>query len=252
MKNSIFDKNYSYIYDLIYKDKKYSSEVARILNFLKNININKNSQFIDLGCGTGNHLIELLKLGYNVDGFDISDEMLKFAREKLNNHGFFNTKLYQGDIMNMKLDKRFDVLLCLFNVIGYLEDLNLTIKKIIDHSKEKSIFIFDFWSSELVKKYKPKKTISVKKYENSLITKESQGKLLSDNKLEIKIKFSVKQNDKIIIQNTETHYVNSYNLKKLKETLVKKGFKKIFFEDFSDLKPSIKNKNWNMLCYAVK
>lgn len=48
----------------------------------KEINYNKDLKIIDIGCGTGRHSIELTKRGYSVTGIDLSESLLKKAREK--------------------------------------------------------------------------------------------------------------------------------------------------------------------------
>ncbi len=48
----------------------------------KEINYSKNIRILDIGCGTGRHSIELAKRGYAVVGIDLSDSLLKRAKEK--------------------------------------------------------------------------------------------------------------------------------------------------------------------------
>jgi 2-polyprenyl-3-methyl-5-hydroxy-6-metoxy-1,4-benzoquinol methylase len=48
----------------------------------KEINFNKSSRILDIGCGTGRHSIELSKRGYTVTGIDLSESQLKQARFK--------------------------------------------------------------------------------------------------------------------------------------------------------------------------
>lgn len=48
----------------------------------KEFNFNKSLKILDVGCGTGRHSIELSKRGYNVTGIDLSESMLRRARDK--------------------------------------------------------------------------------------------------------------------------------------------------------------------------
>jgi 2-polyprenyl-3-methyl-5-hydroxy-6-metoxy-1,4-benzoquinol methylase len=49
----------------------------------REINYDKTSRILDIGCGTGRHSIELAKRGYRVTGIDLSESQLKRAKEKV-------------------------------------------------------------------------------------------------------------------------------------------------------------------------
>ncbi|MEM7590317.1 MAG: class I SAM-dependent methyltransferase [Cyanobacteria bacterium P01_A01_bin.83] len=46
------------------------------------INYDKNTNILDIGCGTGRHAIELATRGYQVTGIDLSESQLARAKEK--------------------------------------------------------------------------------------------------------------------------------------------------------------------------
>lgn len=46
------------------------------------INYDKYTRILDIGCGTGRHSIQLAKIGYNVTGIDLSESQLERARQK--------------------------------------------------------------------------------------------------------------------------------------------------------------------------
>ncbi|MBN1445167.1 MAG: class I SAM-dependent methyltransferase [Candidatus Omnitrophica bacterium] len=77
-------------YEMLFENygKKYDDEVyvkgtAGECDFIeKEIGFDKSLKIIDIGCGTGRHSIELTKRGYRVTGIDLSDSMLKRAKEK--------------------------------------------------------------------------------------------------------------------------------------------------------------------------
>lgn len=50
--------------------------------FEKEIENNKAARILDIGCGTGRHSIELAKRGYKVLGVDLSESLIKRAKEK--------------------------------------------------------------------------------------------------------------------------------------------------------------------------
>lgn len=66
-----------------YDDEVYVKGTMGECDFIeKEINFDKSLKIIDIGCGTGRHSIELTKRGYRVMGIDLSDSMLKRAKEK--------------------------------------------------------------------------------------------------------------------------------------------------------------------------
>lgn len=61
-------------------------------------------KILDVGCGTGNFSIKLAKMGCEVVGIDISDEMLTKARKKSRDLGM-NIEFYNMDIYDLKFEE---------------------------------------------------------------------------------------------------------------------------------------------------
>lgn len=79
--NNITAKVYDIVYDSSVPKELTEQEIA-LIQSLKN----QGSRLLDIGCGTGRHLIPLTEMGYLVDGVDSSEGMveeLKAKREKL-------------------------------------------------------------------------------------------------------------------------------------------------------------------------
>jgi len=144
------------IYDLLYQDKDYESEVDFIEKFLKENGIDNSKKIIELGCGTGNYLRVLLKRGYDLTGMDISNEMLDIARRKC------NCKVFQGDISNFSMNEKFDVCLAMFDVLGYVNE-NEKLLKTLDNIKKilnkNGLLIFQVWNGLGVLYDKPEKRV---------------------------------------------------------------------------------------------
>lgn len=73
----------------------------------------RGGSVLDVACGTGRYLKQLLDCGYKVYGLDISDEMLEFAREVT--QGDPNIQLLKkGDAENLPFnDHQFDGVTCI-------------------------------------------------------------------------------------------------------------------------------------------
>jgi len=70
-------------YGMKYDNESFTQGTVRECDFIeKEIDYNKEIKILDIGCGTGRHSIELSKRGYNVVGIDLSESLLKRAKEK--------------------------------------------------------------------------------------------------------------------------------------------------------------------------
>jgi 2-polyprenyl-3-methyl-5-hydroxy-6-metoxy-1,4-benzoquinol methylase len=78
----------------------------------KEIDYNKNSIILDLGCGTGRHSIELTKRGYNVLGIDLSESQLKCAKEKAKRQNL-SIRFEKRDARNLSFKGEFDLIIML-------------------------------------------------------------------------------------------------------------------------------------------
>lgn len=70
-------------YGVKYDNESFTTGTIGECDFIeKEINFNKSTRILDIGCGTGRHSIELSKRGYAVIGIDLSESQLKQARFK--------------------------------------------------------------------------------------------------------------------------------------------------------------------------
>ncbi len=70
-------------YGLQYDKEVFTQGTLGECDFIeKEIEYKKQARILDIGCGTGRHAIELTKRAYKVTGIDLSESLLKRAREK--------------------------------------------------------------------------------------------------------------------------------------------------------------------------
>ena len=224
--------SYSQYYDLIYNDKNYEEEVVYIDQLIKK-HSEKANIILDLGCGTGKHLIEFSKLGYSGIGIDQSKSMIECANENILSRPSEtkrNLSFQTANILCFNLNKTFDVITCLFHVINYQkteEELCLAIKNVSKHLKKDGIFIFDFWygPSVLRNGFETRvKEIENKTFKITRIAKPSidtiNGIVTVHYKLYTKNKFSNKlyeleefHNVKYLFLDKIQYYLNEFHLK---------------------------------------
>jgi 2-polyprenyl-3-methyl-5-hydroxy-6-metoxy-1,4-benzoquinol methylase len=106
---------------------------------------------LDLTCGTGSQVFWLAEAGFEVVGSDISQSMLKIAKQK--------AKLKKLNIQFLESDCRtvhagqFDAVITIFNSIGHLtrEDFKHTIQNIRRHLNPGGLYIFDIFNLDYLK-----------------------------------------------------------------------------------------------------
>ena len=89
---------------------------------------------LDVACGTGNHT-QYLKKSYNITGIDIDSDMLKIARKK-----FKDITFICDDMRTFRMNKQFDVIVCLFGAIAHLKTYGNLEKTINNFSRKHQYF----------------------------------------------------------------------------------------------------------------
>lgn len=132
---------------------------------------------LDLGCGSGRHLIYLAKNNFEVYGIDISSEGIKIAKKWLKNKGL-RADLKIGDIYK-KLpykDNFFDAVISTNTIHhGKIENIRKTIKETERILKPKKL-IFITVRKRKIKKRWLKNIVITEKYEN----REIKHKVLAE------------------------------------------------------------------------
>lgn len=141
----MFSKSAKY-YDEIYAamGKDYSKESDKTHKLIQKYLKTKGKSLIDIGSGTGHHA-GLLSKHYQVEGLDLDPNILSVARKK-----YPKIRFHQGDMINFKLNKKFDVIISLFSSIGYVKtksNLNKAIKTMTQHLLPGGVILVEPWFS---------------------------------------------------------------------------------------------------------
>lgn len=120
---AVYDDFYAEIYDyLVFNNMKDEYEIGEIVN---KTNPSSKSKVLDVGSGTGHHAAELNAKGVDVIGLDISDAMIKKAKDN-----FPNVKFQQGDALkgDTFVANSFTHILCMYFTIYYFQDKTTFLK----------------------------------------------------------------------------------------------------------------------------
>ena len=107
----------------------------------KEIEYNKATRILDLGCGTGRHSIELARRGYNVVGVDLSESQLKRAKEKASEQKL-QVNFQKHDARNLSFLNEFDLVITLCEGAFPLmetDEMNFQILQIADKRRKCNI-----------------------------------------------------------------------------------------------------------------
>jgi ubiquinone/menaquinone biosynthesis C-methylase UbiE len=129
-------------YDLIYTWKDYKKEVDKINKIIARYKKSNDKDLLEVACGTGHHL-QYFKQNFSCTGTDINQGILNVAKKKTKNVIF-----KKADMINMNLNKNFDVITCLFSSIGYVKtytNLQKTLKNFANHLKTGGVVIIEPW-----------------------------------------------------------------------------------------------------------
>jgi SAM-dependent methyltransferase len=166
---------------------KYWAEIAdqnqteRQIKFLKGT-VKADGLILDLACGTGRHLLELGKAGYDVVGLDISAKLLKIAKSR-----WHKAQLVKGDMRFLPFKPSvFSAAISMDQSFGYLssemDDLQ-SLKELKKTLRSDGVLIVDLFNlKHLVKKLQKNNEFKWREYPSFFLVQtrnidSSSGKL---------------------------------------------------------------------------
>jgi 2-polyprenyl-3-methyl-5-hydroxy-6-metoxy-1,4-benzoquinol methylase len=108
----------AHIFDASCKDY-IEDELNFILEVLKQHDIGNSARVLDVGCGTGNILLPLQKLGFQVEGIDSNESMLSVLFQESEKNDL-NPHVNKVDFRNFRTTRKYDVILALYFFIYIL------------------------------------------------------------------------------------------------------------------------------------
>lgn len=253
MSTDVFNKGYADSYDLLYADKDYGRECDLVQQAFGQHSTNAVESVLDLGCGTGNHTIELARRGFEVLGVDLSDDMLVAARAKADGAAVSAESLefVPGDVRTFSTSKKFDAALMMFAVLGYQltnDDVLAALCTVRNHVKPGGLFICDVWYGPAVLTIGPSDRVKVIPTEDGQLIRAASGTLDTYRHLcEVRYHLWRLSGDRVASETQETHMMRYFFPQELAFMFQQAGLELLDMRAFDDPDRKPDETTWNVM-----
>lgn len=216
-------KEFAEIYDVFMKHVDYKNWYKFLRSYIKN-----KGEVLDLGCGTGEFIYRFLKDGFSVKGVDISEDMLRISKKKIESKNLKNNnyELIKEDIVNYENNSEADYIICNFDTVNYLKnekEFEKFLEKSNKNLKKDGYLIFDIVTEEIFDEIFENGIFLDEEPEYTSIWRYEQ---LSEKKYFVEIDLFIRQdkNDNLFRKYNEQHNKFIYKPEWIVEIAREKGF----------------------------
>ena len=141
--------NSPYYHQLYFKrdEAEAAAFINKLIDYLKP---SKGDHILDVACGKGRHSIYLNKKGFDVTGFDLSEESIQHNKQFENE----NLTFYLHDMREVFRSNYFDLVLNLFSSFGYFEKDRDNLRCFIANTtalKPNGTLVFDYFNANKIR-----------------------------------------------------------------------------------------------------
>jgi SAM-dependent methyltransferase len=245
---------YANEYDALYASKSYSGECDLIEATCKRFDLEPSS-VLDVGCGTGSHIIELASRGYKCVGIDLSPAMLAIAANKAEQAGLSgDVSFFEGDAREFLVEGPFDLITMMFAVASYLttnDEIISALKNIRKHLRPGGLFVCDFWYGPAVLSLRPDERIRViEAGEKKTLRAASTAVDSFNHTADVTFRLWNVEGSAFLGETTEVHRMRYFFPQEFQALLAQCGFEFLLLSEFPSLDVQLTDQSWNAFCVA--
>lgn len=251
----VFDSQYADQYDRLYVQKDYGLECDLIETVAERFARARPRTILDVGCGTGQHAIELAARGYELTGVDLSEAMLAHARRKSASLPTASrVRWVQGDARSFDVGGTFDMAIMMFAVIGYLTSNAQVLegmRNIRRHLVPGGLFACDFWFGPAVLTERPGDRVRTMPTEHGEVIRTTRTELhILDHTADVTFRLWEMQGKQVIADSCEMHRMRYYFPQEFALLLSCSGFELVQLSAFPSLDAALTDATWNAFAVA--
>ena len=245
---------YASFYDALYRDKDYEAECDDLERAFRSYSPDTPRSVLDLGCGTGGHVLPMARRGFEMTGVDRSPEMIQQARSKAAQAGL-EIDYRVGDIRHLHLGRIFDAVISMFAVMGYQyknDDLAAAMCTARMHLKPGGLFVFDAWFGPAVLMQRPGTTSKrVTLDDGEVVERRAESVLdLVSQTVEVRYVVTGRRGELAVDEARESHRMRYLFPREVAYFLEVAGFQALSMAPFMDPDGDLDEETWNFTVVA--
>ncbi|MGM0641479.1 MAG: class I SAM-dependent DNA methyltransferase [Thermotogota bacterium] len=237
----------------IYNNKylEYSKKMSEIFPLLIKNYTDKTDNILDLACGEGTFCRELTKKGFQVEGVDLSEQQIENAKKKSKKEDL-NINFYNENIIDFKIDKKYDVITSWFDSLNYIIHKN-DIKKVFINTfnmlNDNGVFMFDMNTIHGLITLWNDLPYYIFEDTDDLFEVHKSDYDYENNLAYMKIIFFLRRDNNKWEKFEEEHIEKGYKKTEINELLTSVGFNEIYF--YGNLNPLLPDSEESNRMYVV-
>lgn len=245
---------YAQYYDLLYAKKDYQRECEVVAAAVQRVSTRDVRSLLDVGCGTGGHLVHFGVTGWELTGADISPGMLSVAKAKTSAAGV-SVHLHQQDARHLQLGRTFDVVTCMFAAFSYMttnDDVSDALASFRRHLPRGGVLAMDFWYGPAVLTTRPEVREMMVERDGLEVRRKASPRLNQrDQTCNVKYQLVVRRDGTIVDQLVENHVMRYFFPREMEYFLGQAGFGLELLSAFPRLDKEPTESDWEAMVVAV-